>query len=99
MRYNRKLLMNTLESGGDIRVVQERGVGKTTQAILVAIANAIDRPYAWHAVFDPDALDVDRKKALLNRTKGIVDALELEGFKVAMYDRNVAVRSEFAVVM
>lgn len=54
IRVNRKVLSHMLNYGAPLHNCVERAVGKTTQAILAALAKSYEQPGAWVLVDDPD---------------------------------------------
>jgi len=90
VRINRKLAAKALAEGRPLSEVAERGVGKSTGAILSAIARSIEMPQERITVVDPDLVRQqlgyrDRVRlygTLAALAEELIKRLELEDMKV-----------------
>lgn len=82
MRFNRKVLASALGMGIPIEDGFERGIGKSTSAILRALAHSYDCPGVPQVVYDPDCTRHVRAHHLAKDARELIERLRFEGFDV-----------------
>lgn len=95
-RYNPVLVERCIKENKPICTVRERGVGKTTSAILSALSKAIDQPGVVVHVRDKDLGTKDEVEAARQALIYIIEKLSLEKIHVSVIGTDVFVASTFA---
>jgi hypothetical protein len=93
MLFNRQALLRGAALGMTIEEVANRQTGKTTAAVLRAIAAAIDSPGTSAQIADPDAHHRRQVEHTEYAARRIINQLGLEDMHVS----NGAVRTTFAI--
>jgi hypothetical protein len=81
-RVRRSLVKHMLDTGEPLRNLVERAVGKTTGAILQALATSYAKPGEWVLVDDPDVKLHREADHLLREVQAWVHAHRWEGIEV-----------------
>jgi len=81
---NREVLRRVLDTGEPLRHAVNRCVGKTTSAILAAIAESYKRPGEWVGVDDPDVQTEFIRRNLVSTVRETLRRLGLEHIDVAL---------------
>ena len=82
--FNRDVLRHMLDTGEPLRLAANRAVGKTTSAVLAAIAESYKRPGQWVEVADPDTATEFTRRHLVLTVKETLRRLGLERIDVAL---------------
>ena len=104
--FNRDVLRHMLDTGAPLRLAANRAVGKTTSAVLAAIAESYKRPGQWVEVADPDQTTESTRQNLVFTIKETLRRLGLERIDVALrpyvrtgLDRNLRGSGYYAAVL
>lgn len=98
MIYNRSILQKALASGDNPAPLGNRATGRTTAAVLAAIAKAYSEPGCKQFVNDPSCPDgYSARRMLKDKAEAIVALLGLEGFVVEYYDSRVTITNNWTV--
>lgn len=82
IRLNRKVLAHMLNYGAPLHNCVERAVGKTTQAILQALATSYAKPGEWVQVDDPDCKTHMIAEHLVDEVRSTVQKLGFGSIEV-----------------
>lgn len=95
---NRNLLLHMLQQGEPVRAAANRGVGKTTGAILQALGESCSRPGEWLDIRDPDNSTAAMRTHTIVHVRRVTDTLGLQEIEVriAVAPYRVQIRNTFA---
>lgn len=86
-RVRRSLVKHMLDTGHPLRDLVERAVGKTTEAILRALADSYAKPGEWVLVNDPDVTLHSHADHLLREVRAWVHTMHWEDIEVRRESR------------
>lgn len=95
-RYNPVLVERCIKENKPIHSVRERGVGKTTSAILSALSKAIDNPGVKVPVKDKDLGTMASVESVVQPLTQIIEKLSLKKLHITVEGKNIYVTSTFA---
>lgn len=98
MIYNRELLRKHLEAGYDLSNLGHRATGRTTAAVLGALAYAYHNPGRKACIDDDSCPDGYSARKMLKATaETIIEQLGIKGFVVEQADSRVYIVNNWTV--